>query len=56
MPPETMSEEAKNLFRYRILRYMPNLLRDEWVNIGVLLEETSGERTALRRPCAWPCV
>ena len=48
MPPETMSEEAKNLFRYRILRYMPNLLRDEWVNIGVLLEETSGERTALR--------
>ena len=48
MPPETMSEEPKNLFRYRILRYMPNLLRDEWVNIGVLLEETSPERPAPR--------
>ena len=29
------------MFQYRILRYMPNLLRDEWVNIGVLLEDTS---------------
>ncbi|HEX5424913.1 MAG TPA: DUF3037 domain-containing protein [Candidatus Acidoferrales bacterium] len=26
-------------FRYRILRYTPNLIRDEWVNIGVLLED-----------------
>lgn len=26
-------------FRYRILRYTPNLIRDEWINIGVLLEE-----------------
>ena len=24
--------------RYRILRYVPNLLRDEWINVGVLLE------------------
>jgi hypothetical protein len=30
---------------YRILRYTPNLVRDEWVNIGVLLfEPKSGER------------
>jgi hypothetical protein len=30
---------------YRILRYTPNLVRDEWVNIGVLLFDTkSGER------------
>jgi Protein of unknown function (DUF3037) len=30
---------------YRILRYTPNLVRDEWVNIGVLLYEPStGER------------
>lgn len=27
-------------YTYRILRYAPNLVRDEWVNIGVLLEET----------------
>jgi len=24
-------------FAYRIVRYTPNLVRDEWVNIGVLL-------------------
>jgi hypothetical protein len=30
---------------YRILRYVPNLLRDEWVNIGVLLyDPNTGER------------
>ncbi len=30
---------------YRILRYTPNLVRDEWVNIGVLLfDPESGER------------
>ena len=30
---------------YRILRYTPNLVRDEWVNIGVLLfEPQTGER------------
>ncbi|GAC1703136.1 MAG: hypothetical protein NVS9B4_10320 [Candidatus Acidiferrum sp.] len=30
---------------YRILRYMPNLVRDEWVNIGVLLyDPQTGER------------
>jgi hypothetical protein len=35
-------------FRYRILRYTPNLVRDEWVNIGVLLEdaETQPARAA----------
>lgn len=30
---------------YRILRYTPNLVRDEWVNIGVLLfDQQTGER------------
>jgi hypothetical protein len=30
---------------YRVLRYTPNLVRDEWVNIGVLLfDPASGER------------
>jgi hypothetical protein len=30
---------------YRILRYTPNLIRDEWVNIGVLVyDPASGER------------
>jgi len=31
------------MLRYRILRYTPNLVRDEWVNIGVLLEAGAGE-------------
>jgi Protein of unknown function (DUF3037) len=35
-----MPEENSTMFRYRVLRYMPNLIRDEWLNIGVLLEET----------------
>ncbi len=38
-----MPDEHGNMFRYRILRYTPNLVRDEWVNIGVLLEEGLGE-------------
>jgi Protein of unknown function (DUF3037) len=41
-------EEPRNTLRYHILRYTPNLVRDEWVNIGVLLEEVSGGRRALR--------
>jgi hypothetical protein len=37
-----MAEEPKNAYVYRILRYTPNLIRDEWVNIGVLLEQGGG--------------
>jgi len=43
-----MPEEAQSTMRYHILRYTPNLVRDEWVNIGVLLEEADGSRRALR--------
>ncbi|MGA3293548.1 MAG: DUF3037 domain-containing protein [Candidatus Acidiferrales bacterium] len=45
-----MPEEHGNTFRYRVLRYTPNLVRDEWVNVGVLLEETAGAapRRAMR--------
>jgi Protein of unknown function (DUF3037) len=32
-------------FAYRVLRYTPNLVRDEWVNIGVLVfDPETGER------------
>jgi Protein of unknown function (DUF3037) len=37
-----MPEENRNTLRYRVLRYTPNLVRDEWVNVGVLLEEIEG--------------
>jgi hypothetical protein len=36
------------MFRYRILRYTPNLIRDEWVNIGVLLEDVGGNLREMR--------
>ena len=35
-------------FRYRILRYTPNPIRDEWVNIGVFLESADGARQSIR--------
>jgi len=41
IPP---AQPQRNL-AYRVLRYVPNLVRDEWVNIGVLLfDESTGER------------
>jgi DUF3037 family protein len=46
-----MAEEPKNVYRYQVLRYTPNLVRDEWVNIGIFLEEASGrgEQSISRR-------
>jgi len=41
-PPTPLGERA---FAYRVLRYTPNLVRDEWVNIGILLfAPETGER------------
>jgi Protein of unknown function (DUF3037) len=34
-----MPENERKTLRYRVLRYTPNLIRDEWVNIGIMLEE-----------------
>ena len=50
MREETTMDQDKpsteeRAYAYRILRYTPNLVRDEWVNIGVLLfDPRSGER------------
>ena len=36
---------GERTYAYRVLRYAPNLVRDEWVNIGVLVfDPASGER------------
>jgi hypothetical protein len=43
-----MPEEQQTTLRYRILRYTPDLVRDEWVNIGVLLEQVDGRKRAMR--------
>jgi Protein of unknown function (DUF3037) len=38
-------EGLERHYAYQVLRYSPNLVRDEWVNIGVLLfDPISGER------------
>ncbi len=43
-----MNETTMETYSYRILRYLPNLVRDEWVNIGVLLYSPRGNRWRLR--------
>jgi len=47
--PEAMLPEPKRIpCAYRVVRYVPNLVRDEWVNIGVILfDPASGQ--VLRR-------
>lgn len=42
------NDDGRAILIYRILRYVPNLIRDEWVNIGVLLEDRGGQRRAIR--------
>jgi hypothetical protein len=64
--PEAKQPEPKRIpCAYRVVRYIPNLVRDEWVNIGVvlfdpasgqvlrrMLEETDFERLHRRYPQA----
>jgi|SRR5882724_178864 len=43
--PAVNSVEGEKTCAYRVLRYSPSLVRDEWINIGVLLfEPETGER------------
>src|SRR5215831_6193768 len=36
--------KPQRLFTYHLLRYTPNLVRDEWLNIGVLIfDESTGD-------------
>jgi hypothetical protein len=43
-----MPETNRTTLTYRVLRYTPNLVRDEWVNIGVLLEDPQKRRARAR--------
>src|ERR1700720_2650921 len=43
MPDETLQPCA-----YHVVRYQPNLIRDEWVNIGVLLLDPASGRVRQR--------
>jgi hypothetical protein len=45
MSTEAEATSSQRALAYRTLRYTPNLVRDEWVNIGVLVfDPESGER------------
>lgn len=45
-----MANEQRQTLRYRVLRYTPNLVRDEWVNVGVLLEQVPAGSADLDSP------
>jgi Protein of unknown function (DUF3037) len=40
--------EAGPRFRYRILRYVPNIARGEYLNVGIVIEEIGTPRLAVR--------
>ena len=49
MPPEsTTAPRETRACAYRILRYTPNLIRDEWINIGVLVYDPATGAHRLR--------
>src|SRR5258707_13596261 len=43
-----MPDEDLQSYAYHVVRYQPNLIRDEWVNIGVLLLDPSSGRVRQR--------
>jgi hypothetical protein len=43
-----MPETGSNYLAYRTIRYIPNLLRDEWVNVGVIVSDPSGRDVRVR--------
>jgi hypothetical protein len=45
---ETKTAVPERMYLYRIVRYAPNLVRDEWLNIGVLLFDPRTRERRLR--------
>jgi Protein of unknown function (DUF3037) len=43
-----MSEATLRSYAYHVVRYTPNLVRDEWVNIGILLFDPASGRVLWR--------
>lgn len=43
-----MPETNRNTLTYRVLRYTPDLVRGEWVNIGILLQDPQKRRARAR--------
>ena len=42
------NESALNPSAYHVIRYIPNLIRDEWVNIGVVVHDPGAGRYRVR--------
>ena len=42
------NESALNPCAYHVIRYIPNLIRDEWVNIGVVIHDPGAGRYRVR--------
>jgi hypothetical protein len=43
-----MVELNSNPFAFHVIRYIPNLIRDEWVNIGVVIHDAAAGKFRLR--------
>lgn len=43
-----MPDERLHAYTYRVLRYTPNLVRDEWINIGVVIHDPAGKDFRVR--------
>jgi len=43
-----MPDERLHACAYHVLRYNPNLVRDEWVNIGILVHDPKSKRARAR--------
>src|SRR5689334_1296634 len=46
--PESETARALRPCAYHVVRYTPNLIRDEWVNIGILLFDPASDRLLQR--------
>src|SRR5690242_9874658 len=46
--PETQTTQALRACAYHVVRYTPNLIRDEWVNIGILIFDPASGRMLQR--------
>ena len=47
-PPSPLETDHDGNFIYYVVRYVPDLVRDEWINIGVLLFDPGSNARSFR--------
>ena len=47
-PPAPLATDRDRTFLYYILRYTPDLVRDEWVNVGLLVFDSATQERRFR--------